>query len=308
MPKDNKKDSEPQSPWLKGTGVTGVVPPGRRLSDDRRPNRWSASGVNGVRPPGKRQPGEQMTADWARISKDNKAQKRKEMLKRFEKERSKKSASTESEGFDPLRPMAGFVPDIFADLHDPDDVKAFLKVITDFLNENKPPEAVEMGFSELIRQSHAPFEVLIGFTVLSALVGRSVQKRRKYGPALERGAKVFYNLARRLNPGIKIPKGLVPETMDAIFYDLPDTAYQLPYAFATDAFLRSLELFRDHDEEAEPMSASCSSLRFSFMSALSWAAPLVISPWRRSLAGSPRTGFDRDRAAGGPQRAPRSRS
>ncbi len=251
MAKDDKKDSE--SPWLKGTGVKGIVPPGRRLSKDPRPSRWSASGVQGIRPPGKKKPGEIPTVGWARISKDNKAQQRKAMIKDFEKKRQqepKKSAPRDQ--FDPLRPMAGFVPDAFADLHDPDDVKAFLKVITDFLSDNRPSEAVEQTFAEFVGQSHAPFEILVGFTILSAIVGRSVQKRRRYGPALERGAKVFYNLARRLNPGIKIPKGLVPETMDAIFYDLPDTAYQIPYAFATDAFLRALELFRDHDEESEP--------------------------------------------------------
>ena len=42
-----------------------------------------------------------------------------------------------------------------------------------------------------------------------------------------------------------MPRGLVPETVNALFYALPQAAYQIPYAYATHAFLRVMELLRD---------------------------------------------------------------
>ena len=265
MAKDSDKKG-PVSPWLAGvSGVSGIVPPGRRLSSptERRATRWSASGVRGVTPPGSQAPGEGPSAEWAKREADKKAKLLKQNqrvldAKKKEAPKVKKPAAPDAaeDAFDPMRPMAGFVPDAFADVRDPENLTAFLKAISDFLAEHRAnPECAE-HFAQIITQSHAPYEILVGFTVLTALIGKSQPLRRRYGIPLERGAKVFYNLAQRLDPEVKVPRGLVPETVDALFYDLPATAYELPYAFATDAFLRMVDLLRLHaDEEYEELVA-----------------------------------------------------
>lgn len=242
------------SPWLAGvTGVKGVVPPGRRLANEKRPTKWSASGVKGVTPPGSQDPGDGPAADWAEKTKNDKAKSVKDNQRAFDaaKQKAAKHAVSIPADFDPMRPMEGFVPDIFASLGDPDDMKAFLKQISDFVGELKTsPESAE-DFGSLIIQSRAPFEIIVSFTVLSALVGKSSALRRRYALSLERGAKVFFNLGGRLKQDLKPPRGLIPETVDALFYDLPGTAYEVPYAFATDAFIRMAPLLRDGSVEKD---------------------------------------------------------
>lgn len=251
-----KDDDAGKSPWLKGVaGVKGVVPPGRRLSKpaDRRVSRWSASGVNGVVPPGANKPGEGPGTDW--VKRQTKAKKLSEKKNRRALEDTQRAAAKKKSGprpeieFDPMRPLAGYEPDIFADQQDPDDLRAFLASINEFLAEHRADATSADDFNQLVTQSHAPFEIIIGFTILSALVGRSTELRRRFSVPLERGAKVFFNLAGRLNHQIKAPRGLVPETVDAIFYDLPSTAYQFPYAFATAALLEQVSLLRKDDDE-----------------------------------------------------------
>lgn len=251
--KPSSGDKAEVSPWLKGVAnVKGVVPPGRRLSPvgERRSNKWSASGVTGVRPPGKQKVGENPGVTWA--SKEAKAKDKalKATQRQLEeKKRGRKPGRPEGkdagEAFDPLRPMAGFVPDAFDDASDPDSLKAFLDQLGEFLTENRPNPEVAEHFSQLVLQSHAPYEIVVGFTVLNGLVGKSTPLRRRYSLALERGAKTFYNLAARMNGQLKAPRGLVPETVDALFYDLPAIAFQVPFAYATDAFLRMIDLIRD---------------------------------------------------------------
>lgn len=254
------KDDDKKSPWLKGVaGVKGVVPPGRRLGKpgERRSTRWSATGVNGVVPPGSQKPGQGPSADWAkRRAKDKKLAEKKNKRAFDASQRAAdnpkptaKSARRPEVEFDALRPMAGFEPDVFADLQDPDSLKAFLQCINEFLAENRADPLAAEHFSQMVNQSHAPFEIVIAFTILSSLVGRSTELRRRFSMSLERGAKVFFNLAGRLNHDVKAPRGLVPETVDALFYDLPATAYQFPYAFATSALMEQLALLRKQDNE-----------------------------------------------------------
>lgn len=255
------KDDDRKSPWLRGVpGVKGVVPPGRRLGDpqQRRRNGWSASGVKGVVPPGNLSPGEGPSADWAK----RRADKHKLAAKQNQRalDQSKRAAARAEAAkqavltrpnveFDPMRPMAGFQPDVFADTGDPGDLKAFLQSINQFLADNRPAALAAEDFNQLVNQSHAPFEIVVGFTVLSVLVGRSAELRRRFSMSLERGAKVFFNLAGRLDGNVRPPRGLVPETVDAIFYDLPGTAYEMPYAFGTAALLEQLILLRKPDDE-----------------------------------------------------------
>ncbi|MCK6547040.1 hypothetical protein L6R52_14415 [Myxococcota bacterium] len=272
--KKKGEKNEPKSPWLAGvTGVTGVVPPGRRLSPigERRPTRWSASGVRGVTPPGKQKPGEGPAAETAAKLERKQTLRDKAAKKALEqaKASAKPSATAKPGGpkppaalgrggakapaafRDPGRPTAGFVPDAFGSLRDPDDLKAYLELISEFFKASPPGPHAGDNLGELILQSHAPFELVVAFTALSAIVGKSASLRKRHTAPLERGAKAFFNLARRLNPNVKAPRGLVPETLDAIFYDLPQTAYQVPYAFATDALCRLLELFRAGDEDSD---------------------------------------------------------
>ncbi len=249
MAKKPPGDNAPISPWLKGTNVRGGVPPGRRLGAlyERRVNRWSASGVSGVTPPGNQRPGTGPAAQW--MERSEKRDKQKTLKANQLLMEAKKASKTIDLGdFDAMRPMAGFVPDVFDDLDDPDDLKAFLKQITDFISENRPSPETAENFKEFITQSHAPYEIIVAFTILSAIIGQSSALRRRYTMALERGAKVFFNLAMRLNPSVQPPRGLSPESSNSLFYDLPDSAYQVPYAFGTDAFCRMIELIRQDEE------------------------------------------------------------
>lgn len=244
-----------EPPWRRGVaGVKGVTPPGRRLGKpgDRRPNRWSATGVAGVTPPGAQSPGTGPATDWV-LKKDKAARalQKKQNQRAFDDAKraaAKPEAPAAPPSFDPLRPGAGFAPDVFADVGDPGDLKAFLQNVNDFLAEHRPHPQCADHFNQLITQSHAPFEIVVGFTILSAVVGRSSELRRKFALSLERGAKVFFNLARRLDPDVRPPRGLVPETVDALFYDLPATAMQIPYAFTTHAFLHQMTLLRGPDD------------------------------------------------------------
>lgn len=256
----SKDDDRYRSPWLKGVpGVKGVVPPGRRLgaATERRPTRWSATGVKGVVPPGNLGPADGPGAEWAarrdkqqRLSHKKNARALEETKRAAQKKAALAASAPRKEvDFDPMRPMAGFKPEIFADVGDPNDLKAFLQAINEFLAEHRPNPLCAEHFNQLVNQSHAPFEIVVAFTVLSVLVGRSTELRRRFAMSLERGAKVFFNLAGRLDDDVKAPRGLVPETVDAIFYDLPATAYQFPYAFATAALLEQLSLLRKQDDE-----------------------------------------------------------
>ncbi len=249
------KEQKAISPWLEGvTGVTGVIPPGRRLSplSERRRNKWSASGVAGVTPPGKLQPDEGPAAESAE------KQERKRLLREKETKRALEAAKAKAAkknappkaapAVKPGRPTGGFVPAPFADVRDPTDLKGFLEAIAEMFKTQKPGEDAMENLGELIMQSRAPFEIAVAFTIISVLIGKDAALRRRYTPQLERGAKTFFNLAIRLNKNVKPPRGLNPETMDAIFYDLPATAFQVPYAFATDSFCRMIELLRGDED------------------------------------------------------------
>jgi hypothetical protein len=241
MTKKKDEGKQDQSPWQKGTTVKGVVPPGRRLSDDKRKTRWSASGVKGVTPPGNLDAAEGPGADWYKKEERAKEKKAKENQRALEKAKAKPG----KQEVQSMRPTAGFVPDPFSDLKDPSDLKEFLRLLNEFLDKHKLGPELAEGFASLITQSHSPFEIVVAFTVLSALVGKSTQMRRRYGVALERGAKVYFNLIGRLEKNVQVPRGLVPETVNALFYNLPQVAYQVPYAYATHAFVRMMELLRD---------------------------------------------------------------
>lgn len=226
----DKKDG-PVSPWLKGTrGIRGIFPPGRRLGDanERRVTSWSATGVKGVTPPGRNVPGKVKAKAKAK-AKDATASK------------TGKNASAK----------AGRRVNISA-LADPTDLKAFLEHLVEFARKMPSEKMNAIHLAQAIDQSHAPFEIVVAFTFLSTIVGNDASMRRRYASQLERGAKTFYNLSIRLDKKVKPPRGLVPETVDALFHDLPELAYRIPYAFAAHATVRIVELLRTSEvQDAE---------------------------------------------------------
>lgn len=230
-------DDDDVSPWARGTGVKGIVPPGRRLSKDSRPTRWSASGVRGVRPPGNAKPGE--IPAWAK-TKDQRAAD----ARRLKAQRKRGDGTS-----NPNRPTAGPQPDVSMPIEEPREFRKFLAGIETFLKDFPLPEDAAQDFAIAIRQSHAPYQIIIGFTGLSFLVGSDTRKRRTFSHALERGAVCYFNLAQRLDETINVPRGLRLQTVDPIFWDLPPSAIQLPYAWATDALCQLLFLFRHEDNE-----------------------------------------------------------
>jgi hypothetical protein len=53
--------------------------------------------------------------------------------------------------------------------------------------------------------------------------------------------------------------------MDALFYDLPATAYQVPFAFATDAFCRMLALLRGDEDCDRALVQHATGLRDKYV-------------------------------------------
>ncbi|MFO0723873.1 MAG: hypothetical protein U1E65_08835 [Myxococcota bacterium] len=235
--KDPKKtggaSGEPKSAWG-ARGVKGVVPPGRRLAkpEEKRRARWSASGVNGIAPPGKQKPGEGPADAWA-IAKD-KGIRPSQVGKKVAK----------GKELSPARPTVGFVPDLAVSAGDPKDWKSYLDLYADFFRDNPLQDDNAEALGQLIGQSHAPFPIMVGFTILSAWVGAEGDRRRTYQWALERGAKVYFNMAKRLDASVRPPRGLVPRSVDPLFYSLPQAAFQIPFAYGVDAFGHILELCR----------------------------------------------------------------
>lgn len=228
----------PKTPWT-ARGVAGVVPPGRRLGEagEKRRATWSASGVAGIQPPGNQKPGEGPAARWAIAKSKGESPTKLPVPKKGKGEPS----------LAPARATAGFVPDLRASDGDPKDLKTFLDLFAEAHGKIALDAEAASQLAQLVGQSHAPFEIMVAFTWLSAWVGSDGARRKEYQWALERGAKVYFNLAKRLDPTVRPPRGLVPKTVDPLFFDLPPTAFQFPYAYAVDAFMRVLELLRgDH--------------------------------------------------------------
>lgn len=214
LPKDRQLEGH-EAPWRQRTPVKGVVPPGRKLSDEPRPRVWLASGVIGVTPPGDSEGGPPRPAPRSNPKRSPPAGKKKANAK-------------------PSSPLP---------------LQGLLDRLADYARENvEPSDVVLRDISREMLQTHAPFEIVVGFTLLSALVGTDEARRRDYHLTLERGAKAFYNLARRLDPKVRAPRGLVPQTLDPLFYDVPDMAYQLPEPFVVHAFAGQLEHLRSDPE------------------------------------------------------------
>jgi hypothetical protein len=235
------------SPWLKGVrGVKGIVPPGRRLSPptEKRPARWSASGVTGVRPPGGHPVGEGPATEWVMRTE----KKKKRLAERANRQARDQKLRGKDAVLAPLRPTAGIETDVFAGANDPKGIEAFLKELNDFIVSDKPGFDAAEDVAQLITQSRAPFEIVVAFALLTGIVGTDEELREQFALSLERGANVFYNLARRIDPNVQVPRGLMPHVVDAIFWDLPESAHSVPFAFATHAFLEMSQLL----ERTEP--------------------------------------------------------
>ncbi len=263
-------DDDKPPPWHL-PGAKHVVPPGRRLDKaDNASNRWSASGVRGIRAPGNQKPGE--GAAWQWMTRKDKGKKRKKPTT------AKRPGSATA---DAERPTAGFVPNVFADTGDPVSLKAFLEEIANWFRDNHPDDISKTHLAEMIGQSHAPYEIIVAFTMLSAIVGGDTNERNRFAWALERGAKAFYNLAMRLDKNVRPPRGLAPQRMDPIFYDLPGTAFQIPYAYATDAFLRLIELTRGSIAHDRKMMSFSRDLHRRFIEERSYGDRSLgdIFPW-----------------------------
>jgi len=219
-------EDEKPPPWH-ASGVSGIIPPGRRLSKKSKTAAtptWRASNVAGIRiDEGK------FDADgdgaW-RMQRSSIQKPRPSVSSSRAAAGRRKPAKSKTDAIESTRPS----------------LKSFLDEIAAFIRENPPASSSTEMMAELITQSHAPYEITLGFTVLSALVGQDQEQRNRYASVLERGAQVFFNLAMRLDKTVEAPPGLAPQRLDPLFYDLPATAFQIPLAFATDAFLRISEL------------------------------------------------------------------
>lgn len=235
-------DEGPESRWAEGTGVRGVVPPGRRLDGQRKAGRWSASGVKGVALPHRAKPSAKPS--WLE----------KPGQKRVQPKISARSRSTRS----PAR-----LAEVFSDEFDPNSLAELLDQLRSFIEARSYEDEASERFSEIIIESRAPFEIIVAFTVLNGLIGSSKSRRRYFGPSLERGVKVYYNLALRLNPAVEVPPQVSTQPLDALFFDLADMALEVPYAYTADALAKVI------DQLEFPLSQEtidfCKSMRERFI-------------------------------------------
>lgn len=231
------KDSDPaghDAPWRQRTPVKGVVPPGRKLSTEPRARIWHASGVQGITPPGSSESAPTNTPP-------------KPTTRRARAEGKPKGTAQSKSGAKPSSPLP---------------LQGLLDRLAEHVRENvRATDEVLRDLSREMLQTHAPFEIVVGFTLLSALVGTDEARRRELHLTLERGAKAFYNLARRLDPKVRAPRGLVPQTLDPLFYDVPDMAYQLPEPFVLHAFAGYLELLKSDPEHDRRLMSFMRELR-----------------------------------------------
>ncbi|MBI4815271.1 MAG: hypothetical protein HY791_03365 [Deltaproteobacteria bacterium] len=223
--------SDDEAPWRKGGEVKGIVPPGRRLASEARANTWSASGVRGVSPPGTLKPGEGAATRWILEAEQRSGKKKpKAAAKPNDEKAAKKKSEKNSNSGTPAEPK---------------NLKEFLDQIADFTREGLPKDhAMIAELLSFVGQSSRPFEIIVAFAVGSALIGSDQKLRSEHQWALERGAKAFFNLAKRLDKSVRAPRGLVPETLDPLFYDLPEISLQIPFPYMVRAFLDQLDLLR----------------------------------------------------------------
>jgi len=175
----------PKTPWT-ARGVAGVVPPGRRLGEagEKRRATWSASGVAGITPPGNQKPGEGPAARWAIAKSKGESPTKLAVPKKGKGEPS----------LAPARPTAGFVPDLRAAEGDPKDLKTFLDLFAEAHSKIALDAETASQLAQLVGQSHAPFEIMVAFTWLSAWVGSDGARRKEYqrvhrSPAARPGAQ-----------------------------------------------------------------------------------------------------------------------
>ena len=221
-------DNDDDVPW-RAKGVRGVTPPGRRFStQDRGPRApWQATGVRGVQIK-KPESSEQVSSRRWTMAHASKS----------ERPKRKHLSGGPAHKKEPARKKDS------ARLNE-NSLKNILDEVADFFRKFGGSHKAEVSLSEVITQSQAPYEIIVAFTGLSTLVGQDYEKRELYTFALERGARAYFNLAMRLDDTIKAPRGLMPHKLDALFFDLPATAFQLPGAFVADTFGRLSELLVD---------------------------------------------------------------
>ena len=236
-------DNDDDAPW-RAKGVRGVTPPGRRFSnqDRGRTAPWQATGVRGVQIQQPESSEEPSSRRWTMAHASRPERPKKKHLagaparKKKELPRKKETAQL-----------------------DETTLKNILDEVAEFFRRFGGSHKAEVSLSEVITQSQAPYEIIVAFTGLSTLVGQDYEKRELYTFALERGARAYFNLAMRLDDTLKAPRGLMPHKLDALFYDLPATAFQLPGAFVADTFGKLSELLVDDvDYNHELFTAICS--------------------------------------------------
>ncbi|MEE2902048.1 MAG: hypothetical protein VYC39_06940 [Myxococcota bacterium] len=221
-------ENDDDAPW-RAKGVRGVTPPGRRFSreDGGRSAPWQATGVRGVqiqKPESSEQP---PSRRWAMAH-----------ASRPERPKRKHLSGGPAQKKEPPRKKE-------TSQQDETSLKMILDEVAEFFRKFGGSHKAEVSLSEVITQSQAPYEIIVAFTGLSTLVGQDYEKRELYTFALERGARAYFNLAMRLDDALKAPRGLMPHKLDALFYDLPATAFQLPGAFVADTFGKLSELLVD---------------------------------------------------------------
>lgn len=240
------RDDEEDAPWRKGSGVQGVRPPERSRVRGRHEPAWSASGVRGVTPPGS-MPKDRRPRDLWKQHQTREREAAKQAMKRARK-RTAGARSAEAPPF--ARPVAGHLPQSHLD---PCPVADFPQVFEELkcrLAQAELDEASAEEFAMVIRQSSAPFEVVVAFAVLTAAVQDRRSLRRQFGRELERGIECTFNLMERLGLEPEVPDEFEPERMDVLFFGFPDSGLEMPFAHLTVTLEHLIQLFEEDVAEA----------------------------------------------------------
>lgn len=225
-----KKPPADPSPWNRGTDVKGVVPPGRRLDPDQGDRRaaWQASGVRGVTPPGRQKPGDGPGIDF--------------MHPRKQRSRPRAGPGTPQHGA--AAKATGSAP---SPMHTGDEkgrLHAGMKPIAAHFRAHPPSASVTADVAAWIRQSQAPYELAVGFAILSVATENDPALRRTHDAALRRGSAAFFRLSQLIDPKTRLPRGTNIALVESIFESLPVGADAMPFAYTVGALLRALPILQ----------------------------------------------------------------
>jgi hypothetical protein len=182
----------------------------------------------------------------------------------------------------PGRATAGYMPKAFMDLRDPKGLAVLLTDIGLFLKEHPPDEEEAIdNLASLVVQSHDPYLITVGHVGLSSMIEGDADLEAEFEAVLVRGNTVMHYLLQRLDASHEAPEAFSDDGLQALFFGVPQIAWDLPFARTVDVFAQSLELLRNDREQDRNLVAYVQQLRRRYVIGRSYGDKSVeaLFPW-----------------------------